>query len=151
MTNIFAANDMMRAARLPHSSHPSQQHHEVSEEYALSDDDDWDSYEFERLITGRSSVSSITIATSNSNNNNSTHVSPPVKSPLPLSRLHGLDQHYWNNEPNILGKWAAGAGIGYYSNSVTDAMFTPGSPPRRKAPLSPLSMSPISSPPKTHL
>lgn len=53
-------------------------------------------------------------------------------SPLPLSGLHALDQHAWNTQPDLLAKWARGAGIGYRSNSVTECMFTPGSPPQMK-------------------
>jgi len=50
----------------------------------------------------------------------------------PLEDLWKLDQHAWDTEVNILGKWARGAGIGRHACSITEEMFTPSSPPCKK-------------------
>lgn len=57
---------------------------------------------------------------------------PARRAPLPIAALRSLDRHNWDSECALLGKWAAGAGVGAYANSVADGFFAPGSPPRRK-------------------
>lgn len=141
--NIFLSNGMMKAAVHP-SSFPastvslSENDHDVFHGFHAFDEfDGYDAFEeyaeeeeedllFEHRIMNKSTTQPMNI---NINTNN-TNKKRRIRTALPIRALHSLDKHCWDREPDVLGKWACGAGVGCYNNSLSDAMFAPGSPPR---------------------
>lgn len=89
--------------------------------------DDEEALEFEAAILARVHVRNSAVSVPSGQR---LRVHGRTRRPLPLSRLRDLDAHAWAREPSLLSMWARGADVGACANSVTDAMFEPGSPPR---------------------
>lgn len=90
------------------------------------EEEELDALAFEDAVLNRAEVGATSIAIPGAAQR------PRHRTPLPLAGLARLDRHCWENEPALLAKWSRGAGVGAFANSVSDAMFVPCSPPRRR-------------------
>ena len=111
-----------REARYPPITMPIPTH-TATPERKQEEDEDIEAQEFEAAILARTDGSAIAVP-------GAACRARLRRAPLPLMALHALDAHAWARERGLLSMWARGAGIGACANSVTDAMFAPGSPPR---------------------
>lgn len=93
----------------------------AADEGTFDSEDEDEAQRFEACVLARAGNRALAIPTA-----------PPERwrAARPLAELRELDAHHWGAEVGLLGKWARGAAVGALANSVTEAMFAPGSPPR---------------------
>ena len=58
-----------------------------------------------------------------------THGRRVERDPLPIFELHKLDKHAWDSTKDVLGRWAAGLGVGPATDDSNE-WIEPSSPPR---------------------
>lgn len=138
--SMYLSAEMLRMARAPHAKPsppftppPAQMPPLDDDKEDKVDEEELDALAFEDSQLMRSGASTpIDIPGSSPSRPPGSLPMPARRAPLPIAGLRSLDRHNWDSECALLGKWAAGAGVGAFANSVADGFFAPGSPPRRK-------------------